>query len=139
MEAPRGAEPWPPLLLDVPALEEPTVFAHRNPMLLLRFVGLLLLRFGGSKFDVLLLKLPPRITRLELHDLPSLDCTRSQTRLGSNVSWRLAGPPCQRTKPPADHPPDLQRLAVEVRLLVERDCVQGGRKAGEHAGTHQPA
>jgi hypothetical protein len=34
-------------------------------MLLLRFVGVLLLRFGGSKFDVLLLKLPPRITRLE--------------------------------------------------------------------------
>jgi hypothetical protein len=34
-------------------------------MLLLRFVGVLLLRFGGSKFDAVLLKLPPRITRLE--------------------------------------------------------------------------
>jgi hypothetical protein len=35
-------------------------------MLLLRFVGLLLLRFEARKFDALLLKLPPRITRLEL-------------------------------------------------------------------------
>jgi hypothetical protein len=32
-------------------------------MLLLRLIGLLLLRFGGSRFDVLLLKLPPRMTR----------------------------------------------------------------------------
>jgi hypothetical protein len=35
-------------------------------MLLLRFVGLLLLRFEARKFDALLLKLPPRITQLEL-------------------------------------------------------------------------
>ena len=41
------------------------VFAHRAPLVLLWFDGVLLLRFEESRFDALLLKLPPRITRLE--------------------------------------------------------------------------
>ncbi len=40
------------------------VFAHRAPLLLLRFVGVLLLRFEESRLDALLFQLPPRITRL---------------------------------------------------------------------------
>ena len=73
MEASRGAEPWQPLPLDVLAREEPTVFAHRKPMLLLRFVGVLLLRFAARRLLVLLFQLPPRITRFELRGLPSFD------------------------------------------------------------------
>ena len=39
--------------------------ATRKPRLLLRFVGLLLLRFAERQLDALLFQLPPRITRLE--------------------------------------------------------------------------
>ena len=44
---------------------------RRNPMLLLRFVGVLLLRLAERRLFGLLFQLPPRITRLEalLHSL----------------------------------------------------------------------
>jgi hypothetical protein len=42
-------------------------------MLLLRFVGVLLLRFAARRLLVLLFQLPPRITRFELRGLPSFD------------------------------------------------------------------
>ena len=45
--------------------------AVRNPMLLLRFVGELLLRLAERRLFGLLFQFPPRITRLEL-DVPSL-------------------------------------------------------------------
>ena len=38
----------------------------RNPMLLLRFVGVLLLRFEARMLFGLLFQLPPRFTRFEL-------------------------------------------------------------------------
>ena len=45
--------------------------AGRKPMLLLRFVGVLLLRLAERRLFGLLFQFPPRITRLEL-GLPSL-------------------------------------------------------------------
>jgi hypothetical protein len=41
------------------------VLAQRKPMLLLRFVGVLLLRYAERRLLALLFQLPPRITRLE--------------------------------------------------------------------------
>ena len=39
--------------------------ATRNPRLLFRFVGLLLLRFAARQLIALLFQLPPRFTRFE--------------------------------------------------------------------------
>ena len=55
-----------PALADVPAYELRT---NRNPMLLLRFVGVLLLRLAARQFCALLFQLPPRFTRLEPYDI----------------------------------------------------------------------
>ena len=63
--------------IDILAMDGSPVFAQRTPMLLLRFVGVLLLRLAARKLVALLFQLPPRITRLEA--CPTRPCPASGT------------------------------------------------------------
>jgi len=107
----------------------PTVFAHRAPMLLLRLVGVLLLRFATRKFDALLLKFPPRITRLEapsstpkaLHQRPSLPSL----------------PRARGFDPAAKHAADFARLFGEVQVLRFGDEAKVAGEPEEHPRSHQ--
>lgn len=55
----------------LPAPVRRRVFAQRNPMLLFRFVGLLLFRFADRRFCGSLFQDPPRITAVASPSLPA--------------------------------------------------------------------
>ncbi|WP_437827412.1 hypothetical protein [Sorangium sp. So ce1153] len=117
------------LTLDVLAGRKVTVFAHRVPMLLLRFDGSSLLRREESRSDALLFQLPPRITPLEASfATPSGPCGRPRT------SARVG-----RADPAVEHPADLVALAGEVKALGLGDAAEGVGEPHEDARADEAA
>ncbi len=64
------------------------MLARRSPRLLLRLVGLLLLRFADRRLVALLFQLPPRLPRLE-PDVPSSPMSTNHRFTTDRVSARV--------------------------------------------------
>lgn len=108
-----------------------TVFAHRAPTLLLRFVGSLLLRKAESRFDALLLKLPPRITRLGRSPSSAARPVQAPSRALLACSRRAC--------PASEHAANLVALLREMEVLGLRDTAKATREAHEDAGANERA
>lgn len=78
-----------------------------------------------------LFQLLPRITRLEVRDLPSLDVLRRQPRAGSDVLGWVWRAPVHGAQPAPDHSSDFEGLTVEMGLLVERDSSAADSRTSE--------
>src|SRR5262249_49380170 len=88
------------------------VLAGRNPLLLLRFSGSLLLRLSERRFNALLLKAPPRNERL-WRRRPAEGMFQEQP-LPQSIGIGLAGV----TNPAHDSPPDLVRADLVSGVLL---------------------
>jgi hypothetical protein len=100
-------------------------------MLLLRFAGSLLLRNAARRFDALLLKLPPRITRLVAS--PS-NAARPGRAPGRRTLAHLGRP-----DPASQHAADLIALLGEVEVLGLGDAAEISGEAHQDAGADQRA
>ena len=96
-------------------------------MSLLRFVGVLSLRLGGSEFVALSLKLPRRGTD---HPVGSSPLVRAGPETRQPAPRKL--PPPHAARPAADHPPRAHRLALEVRELIVRKKSAAARQPRQH-------